>query len=225
MPWTSPISGCWKKLLERYPDPELEAFVASFEPRWQEGRGPIVYPDAPRRWLPKDPGQGLERFRNYVGAVSGRPATRAARFLDEFTRIPGEGYVLTHQYVALEKAEETGSRSPRKCASAGPRCCASCARSTTPIRDRAISISSAPCFCCSTRTRTKPRRAAGSSGCSASGMRRTSDGPTTTSRSCASNGHVRRFRYSPEHPTVMALGAVREYLGPSRPAEAPGVSR
>ena len=213
-----------KKLLERYPEPELEAFVGSFEPRFQEGRGALVFPDAPKRWLPKDPGEGLDRFRHFVGAATGRPATRAARFLEEFTRTPGEGYVLTHQFLALQWAEETGLalapevserrstllRRIREEHEADP-----IPRDLDFERSMILLLYGEPD---PASERGWIERMLGA--WDASARRWTYDNVAEI----RFGGRFYRYRYGPDHPTAAALAAVREYLGRSRAAERQGAS-
>ena len=39
------------------------------------------------------------------------------------------------------------------------------------------------------------------------------------------DGSFQRYRYGPDHPTALALAAIREFLGRPRPVDKPGVSR
>lgn len=72
----------------------------------------LVDPKAPKTALPADPGRGLIKFMYYVLAPIGVPESRAEAFIRDFLSQPGTGYVLTHQFLVLEWAGETGLAVP-----------------------------------------------------------------------------------------------------------------
>ncbi|MBU0698800.1 MAG: hypothetical protein KKE59_05170 [Proteobacteria bacterium] len=67
----------------------------------------LINPSTPYANLPEDPGCGLTRFYNYILAPFGTPKKRAISFIDDFLSTDESGYVLTHQFIVLEWAEQT----------------------------------------------------------------------------------------------------------------------
>jgi hypothetical protein len=74
----------------------------------------LINPNTPYVNLPEDPGVGLTRFYNYLLAPFGAPKKRAISFIDDFLSIDESGYVLTHQFIVLEWAEQTSLELPEQ---------------------------------------------------------------------------------------------------------------
>jgi len=72
----------------------------------------LIDPCAPRVELPVDPGTGLNRFYSYMLAPFGTPRERAMSFIHDFMAINTSGYILTHQFLLLEWAEQIGFELP-----------------------------------------------------------------------------------------------------------------
>jgi len=72
----------------------------------------LIDPRAPRVELPVDPGTGLNRFCSYMLAPFGTPRERALSFIHDFMAINASGYILTHQFLLLEWAEQIGFELP-----------------------------------------------------------------------------------------------------------------
>ncbi len=68
----------------------------------------LIDPNAPRVDLPADPGTGLTRFYNYMLAPFGTHRDRAVSFVNDFLATDESGYVLTHQFLVREWAEQIG---------------------------------------------------------------------------------------------------------------------
>lgn len=73
----------------------------------------LIDPDVSRVDLPVDPNSGFTRFYCYVLAPFGRPEKRAISFINDFMATEESGYVLTHQFLVLEWAEQTGLELPK----------------------------------------------------------------------------------------------------------------
>jgi len=96
-------------VLEIRPDEPLQAWTDERAAELSGDRfARLIDPEAPRVVLPEDPGQGMFRLSNYIMAAVGSPASRAVRFIDEYTAIVHEGYALTHQVFVIQWATETG---------------------------------------------------------------------------------------------------------------------
>jgi len=74
----------------------------------------LINPNTPYANLPEDPGVGLTRFHNYLLAPFGTPKNRAISFIDDFLSTNESGYVLTHQFIVLEWAEQTSLELPEQ---------------------------------------------------------------------------------------------------------------
>ena len=72
----------------------------------------LIDPCAPRIELPVDPGTGLNRFYNYMLAPFGTPRERAMIFIHDFMAFHASGYILTHQFLLLQWAEQIGFELP-----------------------------------------------------------------------------------------------------------------
>ncbi len=72
----------------------------------------LIDPCAPRIDLPVDPGTGLNRFYNYMLAPFGTPRERAMIFIHDFMAFHASGYILTHQFLLLQWAEQIGFELP-----------------------------------------------------------------------------------------------------------------
>ena len=99
--------------LSRHPDPELAAFLdrAAAElagTRYER----LVLPDAPRIQLPEELGRGLEQLTSYSMAPLGIPEERALRWVADYAAPDASGYTLTHQFLYIEFAEQTGLELP-----------------------------------------------------------------------------------------------------------------
>jgi hypothetical protein len=102
------VSDIWNlnKFLERYPHDALADFVR----KQAEATGDMPFialiRDTPPIHLPENPGRGLFRFGNLLSAPFGVPEERRIAFLREFLTKDEDGYILTHQLLALEWAKE-----------------------------------------------------------------------------------------------------------------------
>ncbi len=72
----------------------------------------LIDPCAPLIELPVDPGTGLNRFYNYMLAPFGTPRERAMAFIHDFMTLNASGYILTHQFLLLQWAEQIGFELP-----------------------------------------------------------------------------------------------------------------
>lgn len=72
----------------------------------------LIDPNAPLVKLPENSETGLNRFCNYVLAPFGFPRERAMSFINDFLATEETGYVLTHQFMVLIWAEQTGLELP-----------------------------------------------------------------------------------------------------------------
>lgn len=99
-----------KEILKLDPDSQLSRFVkAKIDKLSGDPFLRIVNPKAPLVWLPKDPGSGGKRFYTYVLAAVGTPTARALSYINEFLSSSANGYVLTHQFLALAWFEQTNA--------------------------------------------------------------------------------------------------------------------
>ncbi|MBA7610627.1 hypothetical protein ES703_17839 [subsurface metagenome] len=74
----------------------------------------LIDPNVSRVDLPADPCSGFTRFYSYVLAPLGRPEKRAISFINDFLATEESGYILTHQFLVLEWAEQTGLELPKQ---------------------------------------------------------------------------------------------------------------
>ncbi|NQV32543.1 MAG: hypothetical protein HQ515_07605, partial [Phycisphaeraceae bacterium] len=73
----------------------------------------LIDPCAPCVELPVNPGAGLERFYSYMLAPFGTPRERAVSLINDFMAIHSSGYILTHQLLLLQWAEQIGFELPK----------------------------------------------------------------------------------------------------------------
>lgn len=101
------------EILKLGPDDQLSQFVkAKIDALSGDPFLRIVNPKAPLVWLPKDPGSGRKRFYTYMLAAVGTPTARALSYINKFLSSSANGYVLTHQFLALAWFEQTNSELP-----------------------------------------------------------------------------------------------------------------
>ena len=111
----SSVDEIWvlREILKLTPDKTLQQFVndkvASLE---KDSFLRLVDPNVSRVELPADPCSGFTRFYSYVLAPFGRPEERAISFINDFLATEESGYILTHQFLVLEWAEQTGLELP-----------------------------------------------------------------------------------------------------------------
>ena len=72
----------------------------------------LIDPCAPRIELPVNAGAGLNLFYNYMLAPFGTPRERAVLLVNDFMAINSSGYILTHQFLLLQWAEQVGFEMP-----------------------------------------------------------------------------------------------------------------
>ncbi len=72
----------------------------------------LIDPNVSRVDLPADPCSGFTRFYSYALAPFGKPEERAISFINDFLATEESGYILTHQFLVLEWAEQTGLELP-----------------------------------------------------------------------------------------------------------------
>jgi len=90
-------------------DAELESFIDDAKKDvYQPFYIPGVFPTLPRVDLPEDPGEGINRFFNYVKVPFGKPEERAMSHLANFIAEECSGYILTHQFFCMVWAEQAG---------------------------------------------------------------------------------------------------------------------
>jgi hypothetical protein len=91
------------------PRPQLSVFLSRQSNRLSKDPfQALIIPSSVRFPLPVDPGQGPFKLNNFLLASVGKPPERAIDFLRRFLATPAEGYILTHQFLVLEWAAETG---------------------------------------------------------------------------------------------------------------------
>ena len=73
----------------------------------------LIDPTAPLVKLPEDSSAGFSRFYNFMTAPFGFPKERAISLISDFLTTDETGYVLTHQFLALIWAEQTGLELPK----------------------------------------------------------------------------------------------------------------
>jgi hypothetical protein len=108
---TVPNSGAVWSLQRLYPErqPRLDALIArSIASQGGDPTARLNAPSLPPPSIPSDPGRGVARLSVYLQAPYGAPAQRAADFLRDFLATPGDGYILTHQLLALLWSEQFG---------------------------------------------------------------------------------------------------------------------
>jgi hypothetical protein len=74
----------------------------------------LIDPGGSRVDMPTDPDSGFTRFYYYVLAPFGKPEKRAISFINDFVATEESGYILTHQFLVLEWAKQTGLELPKK---------------------------------------------------------------------------------------------------------------
>lgn len=102
-----------QKILRSHPDEKLQGFVDHMV--IQLATDPfvrLINPAVMRLDLPEDPGKGLQRLGTYFGAPIGAPAERAISYIRDYLSHDETGYILTHQLLVLEWAEEAGLELP-----------------------------------------------------------------------------------------------------------------
>ncbi|MCF7973549.1 MAG: hypothetical protein K9N55_07020 [Phycisphaerae bacterium] len=72
----------------------------------------LIDPCAPCVELAAKPGDGLNRFYNYMLAPFGTPREQALSLIHDFVAINSSGYILTHQFLLLQWAEQIGFELP-----------------------------------------------------------------------------------------------------------------
>jgi len=104
-----------KEILKLTPDEVLEQFIndkmTSVE---RHSCLRLIDPNAPYVDLPENIPSGIARFSNYLRAPFGRPRERAISFIKDFLATEESGYILTHQFIVLEWAEQTGLELPKQ---------------------------------------------------------------------------------------------------------------
>ncbi len=106
------VDALWAvhKMIGIAADPMLSAYLDSRK-RYVRDLDPfrlLVDSSAKRVPLPLDPGKGSKKFYNFVLASVGSPADRAVSFISQFLSVRESGYFLTHQFLVIIWAEETG---------------------------------------------------------------------------------------------------------------------
>lgn len=102
-----------QQVLRMQPDPEMQPYLEdAVEKLAGTSYERLVNPEAPRARLPEDIGSGAMRLSNYLKAPLGEPRERAIEWIAEYVEQPGHGYTLTHQFLALEWARQTGLELP-----------------------------------------------------------------------------------------------------------------
>lgn len=105
------VDAIWfvQQVVNITPDPELEAWAEVYKPGYvSHPYYPLIEPTAPLPALPVDPGTGLLKLLVYVSACVGSPDPLAFSYLDALVSTVEEGYVTTHQLVAIEWALGAG---------------------------------------------------------------------------------------------------------------------
>ncbi len=118
------VSDIWvlQRLIRIRPHAGLERLVELWKGKLAaEPQGRLIDPGAPRVPLPEDPGQGVQRFYQYVQAPFGRPESRALAFIRDFVSSDETGYVLTHQFLVIEWAKQSGLDLPEAVVAMRPR--------------------------------------------------------------------------------------------------------
>jgi hypothetical protein len=72
----------------------------------------LIDPNVSRVDLPTDPHSGFTRFYCYVLAPFGKHEERAISYINDFLATEESGYILTHQFIVLEWAEQSGLELP-----------------------------------------------------------------------------------------------------------------
>jgi len=114
-----PNSGAVWSLQHLYPqrEPRIDALIArSIAAQGADPTARLNTPALPPPAIPADPGRGVVRLSRYLQAPYGTPTERAAGFLRDFLSTPGDGYILTHQLLALQWSEQFGVIPPRAAA-------------------------------------------------------------------------------------------------------------
>ncbi len=102
-----------REILKLTPDEALQQFVND---KIAGLRGNsflrLIDPNVSRIDLPADQYSGFSRFYSYVLAPFGMPEERAISFINDFLATEESGYILTHQFLVLEWAEQTDLELP-----------------------------------------------------------------------------------------------------------------
>lgn len=120
----SSVDEIWvlRETLKLTPDKTLQQFVNDKSASLgKDSFLRLIDPNVSRVDLPVDPCSGFTRFYNYMLAPFGRPETRAISFINDFLATEESGYVLTHQFLVLEWAEQTGLELPKQLAAKKPK--------------------------------------------------------------------------------------------------------
>jgi len=90
-------------------DNKLKAFVKQKKEYVSEDPFLLLIDSAaPRIALSSDVGIGSQKLFNYMSAPFGEPEIRAKKYIDQFLNYKATGYILTHQFLVLEWAIQTG---------------------------------------------------------------------------------------------------------------------
>lgn len=90
-------------------DAEIESFIERMKNNvYKPFYVPGVFPMLPRVDLPEDPGRGTSRYATYVKAPFGQPEELALKYISDYIADECSGYPLTHQFMCLIWAEQTG---------------------------------------------------------------------------------------------------------------------
>ena len=102
-----------REILKLTPDEALQQFVND---KIAGLRGNsflrLIDPNVSRIDLSADQYSGFSRFYSYVLAPFGMPEERAISFINDFLATEESGYILTHQFLVLEWAEQTDLELP-----------------------------------------------------------------------------------------------------------------
>jgi len=111
----SSVDEIWvlREILKLTPDETLQQFVNDKAASLGgDSFMRLIDPNVSRVDLPADPCSGFTRFYGYVLAPFGRPEERAISFINDFLATEESSYILTHQFLVLEWAEQTGLELP-----------------------------------------------------------------------------------------------------------------
>jgi len=112
------VDALWavQEMLKIQPDAEISASLDSWKiyVRENDPFRLLIDKSAPRIVLPEKPGVGSRKFFNFVLAPLGSPPDRARSFISQFLASRETGYFLTHQFLVLEWARQTGLDLPQE---------------------------------------------------------------------------------------------------------------
>ncbi|MEO8601022.1 MAG: hypothetical protein ABI629_00450 [bacterium] len=106
-----PNSGAVWTLQHLYPGgpPRFEALLSrSVAALRGDPTARLIAPQLPAPDLPADPGHGILRLSRYLQGPYGTPPERASAFVRDFLRSDEQGYILTHQLLAVRWAQQFG---------------------------------------------------------------------------------------------------------------------